>query len=270
MAWPRRPAWRSATTEPMPPHTTGSSPSRPARRRRSPGWVPTQHGAWAMLASPLLLGALASGLRWIHLPLAAFWFAGYFAFNAASVWLKSGRKARFLRPVQVYAALATVLGLITAVAAPPLLLWAPLFVLPLGVGSWAAAHRRERDLLAGVTTVIGSALMTAVAYDAGAGPDLRRAGVLAAGQFLYFAGTVFYVKSMIRERDNPAFLRWSVGFHAVAALLLVPVARWVALVFLALTLRAWWVPRLGWTPKQIGIAEIVATSAVALVSLFTV
>ena len=40
--------------------------------------------------------------------------------------------------------------------------------------------------------------------------------------------------------------------------------------FVVLALRAWWVPRLGWTPKQIGIAEIAGTTAVALVSLFTV
>jgi hypothetical protein len=134
-----------------------------------------------MLVSPLLLGTLASGPGWIHLLLAAFWFAGYFAFNATSLWLKSGRKVRYLRSVQVYAALAAALGLATALADPGLLRWAPLFVLPLGVGVWAAAHRRERDLLAGVTTVIGSALMTVVADDAGAGPDLLRAAVLAPG-----------------------------------------------------------------------------------------
>ena len=80
----------------------------------------------------------------------------------------------------------------------------------------------------------------------------------------------FYVKSMIRERDNPRFLWTSVGFHAASALLLAVLAPWVAAVFVVLTVRAWWVPRLGWTPKQVGIAEIVATAAVALVSLFTV
>lgn len=223
-----------------------------------------------MVASPLLLGALASGLAWVHLPLAAFWLAGYFAFNAASVWLKSGRKSRFLRPLQVYAALAAVLGGLTLAMSPGLLRWAPLFALPLGVGLWAAANRRERDLLAGVTTVVGSALMTIVAYDAGHGSDMRRAWLLAAGQFLYFAGTVFYVKSMIRERDNPAFLRLSIAFHVVAAVLVAGASRWLGAVFAVLAFRAWWIPRLGWTPKQVGIAEIAATAAVALVSLFTV
>ncbi len=247
-----------------------ATPAPPRRRRRAAGWIPNQHGAWAMLASPLLLGALAAGMSWIHLALAVLWVAGYFAFFATSVWLKSGRKPRFARPMQVYAALAAALGLAVAVLAPTLMRWAPLFLLPFGVGLWAAAARRERDLLAGLTTVVGSALMTVVAYDAGGGTDLRRAWWLAAGQFLYFAGTVCYVKSMIRERANPRF-RWiSVGWHALATLFVLPASPWLAAVFALLTGRAWLVPRLGWTPKQIGIAEIASTTLVALVSLWTI
>jgi hypothetical protein len=223
-----------------------------------------------MLASPLLLGALAAGPAWVHLPLAAFWFAGYFAFFATSLWLKSGRRARYLPPVRAYAAAAAALGLATLALEPGLARWAPLFALPLGVGLWAAAHRRERELLTGLATVVGSALMTVVAYDAGHGSDLRRAWLLALVQFAYFGGTVFYVKSAIRERGNQRFLALSVAFHGVAAALLWLVSPWLALVFAVLVLRAWLVPRLGWSPKQLGIGEIVATVAVAVVALLTV
>ncbi|MBK8756530.1 MAG: YwiC-like family protein [Actinomycetales bacterium] len=237
---------------------------------RSAGWVPQQHGAWAMLASPLLLGALASGLAWIHLPLTAFWFAGYFLFYASSMWLKSGRKARYLPATRAYAVLAAVLGVAVAVAQPGLLRWVPWFLVPLGVGLWAAAHRQERALLAGLTTVLASALMTVVAYDAGPGEDLRRAAVLALGQFLYFGGTVWYVKSMIRERGNLGFRGLSVGWHALSTLAVAAFCLPLAAVFAVLTLRAWIVPRFSFSPKQIGVAEIGSTVAVALMSLVTV
>ena len=245
------------------------SPGRGARRR-GPGWVPNQHGAWAMLASPLLVGALAAGVTWVHLPLAAFWFVGYFAFFATGLWLKSGRRPRYLPPVRAYAAAAAALGVLTALLQPGLLRWAPLFVPPLAVGLWAAAHRRERELLSGLTTVVGSALMTVVAYDAGWDTDFRRAWLLALVQFLYFGGTVFYVKSAIRERRNRGFLALSIGAHAVTTVGLWFVSPWLAFVFAALTLRAALVPRLGLTPKALGIGEIVATVVVAVVSLLAV
>lgn len=239
-------------------------------RSRSPGWVPNQHGAWAMLASPLAVGILAGGPAWVHVPLTAFWFVGYFAFFATSLWLKARRRPRYWPPVRAYGTAASVLGLVTLAVQPSLIVWAPLFILPLGVGLWAAAARRERELLSGLTTVVGSGLMTVVAYAAGPGTDLQRAWLLALTQFLYFAGTVFYVKSAIRERGNQRFLVVSIAAHAVATVVVLTFSPWLALVFLLLTVRAAVVPGLGFTPKQLGIGEIVSTVVVAVVSLLTV
>lgn len=247
--------------------STGQAARRPRSGRRSPGWVPNQHGAWAMLASPLVIGIVAGGASWAHLPLAAFWFAGYFAFFAMSVWLKSRRRPRYWPPVRAYVVIAGLLGLLTLALHPGLAIWAPLFLVPLSVGLWAASARRDRDLVAGVTTVVGSALMTVVAYAAGPGDDITRAWQLALVQFLYFAGTVFYVKSAIRERRNRGFLRLSVAAHALAAVGLSFASWWLGLVFALLTVRAAAVPRLSWSPKRIGIIEIVSTVTVGVTSM---
>lgn len=223
-----------------------------------------------MLASPLLVGIIAAGPSWRHLPLTLFWFAGYFAFFAVSLWLKSGRKARFARPARTYALIAGVLGMVMLLVQPALVRWAPLFLVPLGVGLWAASRRRERELLSGLTTAAGSALMTVVAADAGADPELHRAWLLAAVQAAYFAGTVFYVKSAIRERGNRAFRATSVGFHAVCTVAMLWLSAWLTALFAVLTVRAGVVPPRRPTPKALGIGEIVATVAVAVVSLLTV
>jgi hypothetical protein len=229
-----------------------------------------------MLASPLLVGVLASGVAWVQLPLAAFWFAGYFAFFATSLWLKARRRAKWFPPVRAYVALTAVLGAAVLAMQPGLARWAPLFALPLGIGLFAAAHRQDRALLSGLATTAGSALMTVVAYDAGPGSDLSRAWLLALVQFLYFAGTVFYVKTVIRERDNPEFRVLSGGFHALALVVVAAVfglvtndgTAWPLLVVFALLLvRALVVPPYRPTPKQVGIAEIAATVAVAATSL---
>lgn len=223
-----------------------------------------------MLASPLLVGILAGGRAWVQLPLAAFWFAGYFAFFATSLWLKAGRRARWFPPVRAYGALSAALGLVVVLLDPGLVRWAGLFVVPLGIGLYAAAHRSDRALAAGLATTAGSTLMTVVAYDAGTGTDLSRAWLLALVQLMYFAGTVFYVKTVIRERDNPAYFRLSVGFHVVALAVVALVARgsWpVVAVFGLLLVRAAVVPRFRPSPKQAGIGEIAATVAVAATSL---
>jgi hypothetical protein len=89
-------------------------------KSRGPGWVPNQHGAWAMLASPLLIGILAGGFAWVHLPLAAFWFAGYFAFFATSLWLKARRRPRYWPAVRAYGAIAGALGVVILALQPNL------------------------------------------------------------------------------------------------------------------------------------------------------
>lgn len=223
-----------------------------------------------MLASPLLVGSIAGGWAWVTLPLALLWFVGYFAFFATSLWLKAGRRPKWWPPVRAYGLVTVALAGLVALLRPDLLRWAPAFLLPLGVGLWAAAQRRERDLLAGLTTVLGSSLMTVVAYDAGSTGPLDRAWLLALVQALYFGGTVFYVKSAIRERGNRGFLALSVGFHALATLAMVPLGWPLALVFAVLCLRSAVVPLLGWTPKTIGFGEVAATVVVALVSLASV
>lgn len=228
-----------------------------------------------MLATPLAVGALASGPRWEHLLLTAFWGIGYFAFFATALWLKSGRKGRYHPPLRVYLPLAAVLGLALLVARPGLAVWAPLFLVPLVVGLAASATRHERALTSGLATTVGSSLMTVVAYDLGPGTDWVRAWTLTVVLAAYFAGTVFYVKSAIRQRGNRAFLTVSVVYHGVvtllaAALLDGPAAWALGLVGVALTVRAAVVPRLGWSPARVGVGEIVLTVVVAVLALLTV
>ena len=70
------------------------------------GWVPAQHGAWAMLVVPYAVGVLTRvrdglPLPWFLAPLLAFWLLAYFAFNAVSVWLKAhpARRGPLVAPV---------------------------------------------------------------------------------------------------------------------------------------------------------------------------
>lgn len=238
-------------------------------RRRSPGWVPNQHGAWAMLGAPLLVGTLASSPSWVHLPLTLFWFTGYFAFFASGLWLKAParRRARLRPPVLTYAASSALLGALTLALHPGLVRWAPLFLVPLAVGLWSSWRRAERSLLSGLATTAGSCLMTLVAYDAGGGADWTRAWVLTGVLAAYFAGTVLYVKTMIRERGNETYRWLSLLWHAGAAAAATRLSGGLVLVFALLTVRAAVLPAFRVSPKALGFGEVASTIVVGAVAL---
>ncbi len=264
--------------------TQPSPATRPQkRRRRSPGWVPDQHGAWAMLAVPLLVGVVLGGPTRTHLILALTWFAGYFAFFAAGLWFKSRFKSKYLPPVRAYALIAGSLGVLLLVSAPHLMWWAPIFAPLLTVSLWLSYRRKERGLLNDVVTVVAACLMVAVAASAGSeaalGPLVWCAALVL---FAYFVGTVLYVKTMIRERGSRAYLLASVGYHLATSLLpfalYLTVPAWRVQVaalgsamltafFGALAVRAVWVPRTSATPRQVGVSEIVVSTVLTVALL---
>jgi hypothetical protein len=223
-----------------------------------------------MLASPFLVGVVAASPRWVHLPLLLLWFVGYFAFFAAGLWLKSGRRARYLPPLRAYGLATVPLAIVVLLLRPDLVVWAPLFAPLLLAGLWFAAHRQDRSLPSGLATILAACLMTMVAFDAGDGTDWARAWTLAAVLAGYFVGTLFYVKTMIRERDSQPHYRLSVAYHAALTVAVAWLSWWLAGLFALLALRAAVLPARGLSPKQVGIGEIVANIAVVVVALLVV
>lgn len=220
-----------------------------------------------MIITPLLVGIIASRPVWSHLLLGAGWLLGYFCFFATSLWLKSRFKPRYLPPVRTYALLTAGVGVPLLILNPALLWWAPAFTPALAVGWYAAWQRDERSLLSGLATVCAAMLMAPVAFHLGGGDDWGRIWTVTAVLFAYFGGTVFYVKSAIRERGSENFLAWSVAWHAAATVACSVISPWLMLIFGGLTIRSAVVPPRGWSPKQLGIGEIAATAVVALAVL---
>lgn len=239
---------------------------RPASTRRRT-WVPNQHGAWAMLALPIVVGLVAAvrlgAFAWWSLPLAGAWLIGYFAFFFASLWLKSARRRGGLQ-VAVYAGVAGILAVPALIAAPSLLWWAPVFAPLVGAGLWLAARRRDRSVASGLVTVLAAALFTLVLADPLRRHDLGWHGwSLAMWQAAYFFGTVLYVKTMIRERGQRQWLLASVGYHLGCLALAVLFGGAGLMVFFALGLaRAAVVPSV-WPmrgrslrPALVGVGEL--------------
>ena len=226
----------------------------------------------------LVLAATLRRLDWGDATLGLTWLLGYFAFNVTTLWLKSPPKRRrnYLPALATYLAATAVFGLATLLLKGwPILVWVPAYAVVLSVSLWLAASKRERSIASGVLTVIASCGLMAVlrpwpAVDPIRLPHLTVIVLVTA----YFVGTVFHVKALIRERNDPSSARRSVAFHAVllvatAAAVVAGWLTWPWLVWTAAILsRAMWMPREQRKPLEIGIVEIALSMAAVLLAVF--
>ncbi len=239
-------------------------------------WIPRQHGAWAMLLLPVLLGVAASRADPWQLAVAGVALAAYLASATAQTWSRTRRPLEYRLPIAVYGSIAAILGVLLLFVFPPLAL-AGLVVLPTGAIVFRGAQPgTRRDLANSLAQVAQSlVLVPAAAWVSGDWDPTRvlTYTLIAAG---YQLGTVLVVRSVLRERGNGAFLGLSIGFHLLlvaAAFVTLPVP--YSILAAALTARAavlpWLQRRLAASrrplrPVHVGVTEIVASLAVVIVS----
>ena len=235
-----------------------------------------------MLLLPTLTG-IAAAHTLTTVPIAIAWVIGYFCFFAAGLWLKARnakRKAEYFRPMAVYGAIAALAALAAVIMQPTLLWWSCAFAPLVMVAVVETWRRRPRSLASGTSTTIASALMFPVMLSTSPGALTPEGWFATAVMAAYFTGTIFYVKTMIREKGNATFYRESVGFHALACIVavvgwLLPVsfatATLSALVLSLALVRAALVPKhektQAWSPKQVGLWELPLCLGVAAVAL---
>lgn len=194
-----------------------------AARNWKKRWLPNQHGAWAMLIVPFVVGALtrhrADGLPMWWVPLAVMWLVGYCLFAQCVSWLKTPARRRggLRTPIITYLVVCVACGLVVlALDGAGLAIWLVGFAPLVAVAFALVRNHEERSVTSGMTTVAAACLMFYVVRCGGwpvlnPGPHDAMTGVLLYG---YFAGTVFHVKSFIREKNNPAAARNSTLWHA--------------------------------------------------------
>lgn len=246
-----------STQSPAAPGTSGSATARrPVNRQRLlRRYLPPQHGAWAMLLLPYLVGVAVVGPGWPQLPLLGAWLAGYLLSYYVFQAIKSRRPRRYLAQIRLYALVAAPLALTVVVIRPAVLWYAPAFVALLAVNAGYAWRRRERALLNDLASVLQSCLLIfVVATVAGVSPE--RVVPAFVVLLLYLTGTVCYVKTMIRERGSTSYRRLSIGFHLAALVVATLLDVGLALIFLVLLVRAWLLPGRALRPAPVGMIEI--------------
>ena len=244
------------------------------KSRRSQGWMPNQHGAWFMLFIPPLIGLILQP-SWAALPLLITWWAGYFTYFAITIWVKGRLRTKHLPPVLTYGAITALAGIAALITQWQLIAWLPIFAPIIAVAVYETIKRRERSLVSGWSTVLAAAMMlpTVASISTNGTPAAVSADLWWATAWfaLYFGGSIYYVKTLIRDFGNHARFIQSVGFHAAVfigaiALAVAQPHTWpVAVVGALLAARSYAVPRIAQRrgkripPKYVGMIDGLVT-----------
>lgn len=220
--------------------------------------IPREHGAWAMLILPFLIG-LAPQIKWIHLPLFLGWFLLYLSLNPMMMLIKKKGDPLFYRKwFFSYGGVAAIF-LFFVVFYYPALVWVGLGMLPLFLINVAFARQnQERNFWNDVVAVFEMSMGgVASAYVALGHWSVFQIYVWVIS-VLFFLGTVFFVKTMIREKKNITFryLSWGYHFLMVGGVYLVTGHVWLVLAILPSLLRAVIFGGRNLKPLQIGLMEI--------------
>lgn len=169
-----------------------------------------------MLILPFLLGGIVGGWTLAHIPFAIAWLFVYMGTFFLFQYIKQRKKSQeLLRTVVTYLTIAIV-------AAVPVflsewrLVWFVLTMMPFGlVNAYFAKIKDERNVWNDVSAVTSFCIGGMASYYLGARALDETMMWMFVLPYLYFLGSIFFVKTMIREKKSLFYRNVSWGYHSL-------------------------------------------------------
>ncbi len=201
--------------------------------------IPKQHGAWAMLFIPFLLGVFGGKPVWSHFLLLFAWFFLYLSTYPLSLIMKKRKVHENWKWFSIYSILALLL-LVYPVWRNFHLIYFGLSMVPFFlITLYFAKIKKDRALINDIVAVIIFSIGALASYYYGTNTLDPKAWFIFLTSFLYFLGTIFYVKTMIRERKNILYKYVSWTYHIGLILIFLLLGEvLLAIAYLPCTIRA--------------------------------
>ncbi|WP_243291481.1 YwiC-like family protein [Bacillus sp. FJAT-47783] len=183
--------------------------------------LPKQHGAWAMLVIPFLLGGYAGGFSWFHIPLFIGWLFLYLATYPLLMSFKIKRKKEYLQWFYRYFFIAITMLLILLFYNIKLIYFGIAMVPFFFINLYYAKKKNERAFINDVAAIMSFCIGALTSYYVGSGELTFDAFLVSIFCFFFFIGSTFYVKTMIREKKNEMFKWFSWGYHILLIIVLI-------------------------------------------------
>ncbi|QBP42607.1 YwiC-like family protein [Paenisporosarcina antarctica] len=221
-------------------------------------YMSKQHGAWAMLVVPFVLGMVAGGFDWLQIVLAIGWVPLYLSTYPLVQAIKKKKVKFHMTWFYRYFFTAIVFIIPVVVMRPSIgfvgLLMIPFFLLNIYFG----IRNKDRYFWNDISAIIAFSLSSIATYMLGANQINTLAWLIVGVSVLFFVGSTFFVKTVLREKKNQKFRWLSWIYHSLVPLAFLVIGKWlIALAFLPSLIRAIGGPRIPMRPMKMGILEIV-------------
>lgn len=169
--------------------------------------LPKEHGAWAMWIAPYLIGILLTEFKTEHIiMLIAVFFAYITMYPFLQGLRRPGIRKEMWRFSFVYLVVALIFGLPILFLYPKIIFIVFLIVPPFLVNLYFLKHNNERAFINNLAALIPLNSTVLISYYIGTHQYDSMALTLFLLVFLFFLSSVFYVKVLIRERENKTFI----------------------------------------------------------------
>ena len=229
--------------------------------------ISNQHGAIVMALVPFIYGMLLANPVWGHVFLLLGWFSLYLM-TYPFLNLFKGKNLELYKKWSVIYFAAAVIFAIPALIYNWQVLYFMFAMLPfVAVNIYFTKKKDERNLWNDLAGILIFALAGMGSYYFSDRTFDEKIWWVALYPSLFFIGTTLYVKSMMRERKNPLYLKASIIFHVLCVLGCVFTQQYVlSLAFVPALIRAIYLPTKKLSVKQVGLIEF-GTSAIFLIIL---
>lgn len=234
-------------------------------------FLPKQHGAWAMLIIPFWLGASATGFVWEHIPFFLGWLSLYLATYPMLLLFKKKKISFYMKWTIIYMVPAVLLFLIPLFSRPSIVLFGVAMIPFFIINAYFSAKNRERALLNDFSAIFAFAIAGLASSYLPNGTLTAEAITVFFASILFFTGSTFYVKTMIREKKNINFKWVSWVFHAFVLLLWLLLGEpIIALAFVPSLWRAVYFYGKPLGIMKLGIYEIANASILFIITIISI
>ncbi|MGI8385454.1 YwiC-like family protein [Robertmurraya sp. P23] len=232
-------------------------------------FLPKQHGAWAMLIIPFWLGVIASNFLWQHIPFFVGWLLLYLATYPMLLLFKRKKLSLYKKWTIIYMLPALFFLLFPLLTRPSIILFGLIMIPFFCINAYFSSKNNDRALTNDLSAIIVFGIAGLASSFLGEGVISFKAWLAFFSSILFFTGSTFYVKTMIREKKSEVYKQISWGYHLLVFILWLIVGYWIfALASLPSLLRAIFFYGKPYSVRKVGILEIV--NAVLFFGMMTV